>query len=152
MHSQYAAGALMKTPVTQIPLTERLWERRRASHICLCDSLQSFPQENDEKARSWKNLVCLTGTNKLQDAGCASLATQQETLFNARVAELADALDLGSSVQWTWGFESPLSHFRGTPDSPPNAHKPRTSRGFGVLWPAGGKTGRTPHAADWCRL
>ena len=27
----------------------------------------------------------------------------------ARVAELADALDLGSSGQ-PWGFESPLSH------------------------------------------
>jgi hypothetical protein len=31
------------------------------------------------------------------------------TPFRARVAELADALDLGSSGQ-PWGFESPLSH------------------------------------------
>jgi hypothetical protein len=30
-------------------------------------------------------------------------------LKTARVAELADALDLGSSGQ-PWGFESPLSH------------------------------------------
>lgn len=30
---------------------------------------------------------------------------------HARVAELADALDLGSSAQkWAWGFKSPLSH------------------------------------------
>jgi hypothetical protein len=28
----------------------------------------------------------------------------------ARVAELADALDLGSSGLRPWGFESPLSH------------------------------------------
>ena len=26
------------------------------------------------------------------------------------MAELVDVLDLGSSVQKTWGFESPLSH------------------------------------------
>ena len=31
---------------------------------------------------------------------------------HARVAELADALDLGSSGQ-PWGFESPLSHQQG---------------------------------------
>ena len=31
------------------------------------------------------------------------------TMLRARVAELADALDLGSSGQ-PWGFESPLSH------------------------------------------
>jgi hypothetical protein len=30
-------------------------------------------------------------------------------MWRARVAELADALDLGSSGQ-PWGFESPLSH------------------------------------------
>ena len=30
---------------------------------------------------------------------------------HARVAELADALDLGSSGHSPWGFESPLSHF-----------------------------------------
>ncbi len=30
----------------------------------------------------------------------------------ARVAELADALDLGSSELTSWGFESPLSHHR----------------------------------------
>lgn len=30
--------------------------------------------------------------------------------LRARVAELADALDLGSSGQ-PWGFESPLSHY-----------------------------------------
>lgn len=30
----------------------------------------------------------------------------------ARVAELADALDLGSSGLWPWGFESPPSQFR----------------------------------------
>ena len=29
----------------------------------------------------------------------------------ARVAELVDALDLGSSGLELWGFESPLSHF-----------------------------------------
>ncbi len=28
----------------------------------------------------------------------------------ARVAELVDALDLGSSGLWLWGFDSPLSH------------------------------------------
>lgn len=28
----------------------------------------------------------------------------------ARVAELVDALDLGSSGEQPWGFESPLSH------------------------------------------
>ena len=28
----------------------------------------------------------------------------------ARVAELVDALDLGSSTQKVWGFDSPLSH------------------------------------------
>ena len=30
--------------------------------------------------------------------------------IGARVAELADALDLGSSELISWGFESPLSH------------------------------------------
>jgi hypothetical protein len=59
------------------------------------------------------------------------------------------SVDLGSSVQWTWGFESPLSHFGTTP---PNAHKLRTSRGLGVLWPPGGLGNRTRHAADWCEL
>ena len=33
-----------------------------------------------------------------------------ETFEPARVAELADALDLGSSAQWAWRFESSLSH------------------------------------------
>ncbi len=31
-------------------------------------------------------------------------------LYSAKVAELVDALDLGSSVIATWGFDSPLSH------------------------------------------
>ena len=31
-------------------------------------------------------------------------------MFSARVAELVDALDLGSSAQGAWGFNSPLSH------------------------------------------
>lgn len=35
----------------------------------------------------------------------------------ARVAELADALDLGSSGQ-PWGFESPLSHHGAVLPSP----------------------------------
>jgi hypothetical protein len=35
------------------------------------------------------------------------------TRSKARVAKLADALDLGSSVPRTWGFESLLSHFTG---------------------------------------
>jgi hypothetical protein len=30
---------------------------------------------------------------------------------SAGVAELADALDLGSSVLRTWGFKSPLPYF-----------------------------------------
>ncbi len=34
-------------------------------------------------------------------------------MLNARLAELADALDLGSSGQ-PWGFESPLSHQEGS--------------------------------------
>ena len=29
----------------------------------------------------------------------------------ARVAELADALDLGSSAHKAWGFKSPLVHY-----------------------------------------
>jgi hypothetical protein len=37
------------------------------------------------------------------------------TSIPARVAELADALDLGSSGQ-PWGFESPLAHLLGCPD------------------------------------
>ncbi len=31
-------------------------------------------------------------------------------VFSARVAELVDALDLGSSAPSAWGFNSPLSH------------------------------------------
>ena len=31
-------------------------------------------------------------------------------IFLARVAEMADALDLGSSTFLVWGFDSPLSH------------------------------------------
>ena len=31
-------------------------------------------------------------------------------MFSARVAELVDALDLGSSAPSAWGFNSPLSH------------------------------------------
>jgi hypothetical protein len=31
-------------------------------------------------------------------------------MFSARVAELVDALDLGSSALRAWGFNSPLSH------------------------------------------
>ncbi len=31
---------------------------------------------------------------------------------SARVAELVDALDLGSSGFWPWEFESPLSHHK----------------------------------------
>ncbi len=38
-------------------------------------------------------------------------------LFNARVAELVDALDLGSSGPAPWEFDSPLSH-----------HLPHTNR------------------------
>lgn len=35
----------------------------------------------------------------------------RDLFLDARVAELADALDLGSSG-YPWGFESPLSHHR----------------------------------------
>ncbi len=39
-----------------------------------------------------------------------SLQTDYLLVFSARVAELVDALDLGSSVPSAWGFNSPLSH------------------------------------------
>ncbi len=35
---------------------------------------------------------------------------RQAQEHDARVAELADALDLGSSTLTVWGFDSPLSH------------------------------------------
>ena len=41
---------------------------------------------------------------------------------NARVAELVDALDLGSSGLCPWGFESPLSHQRPCRISPGIRH------------------------------
>ena len=41
----------------------------------------------------------------------------------ARVAELVDALDLGSSDDESWGFESPLSH--GTSEDSPEPSQRR---------------------------
>ena len=43
----------------------------------------------------------------------------------AKVAELAYALDLGSSPLWGWGFESPLSHQRPYGRSDPNVLRSR---------------------------
>ncbi len=39
-----------------------------------------------------------------------SAETGYQLMFSARVAELVDALDLGSSAPSAWGFNSPLSH------------------------------------------
>ena len=40
------------------------------------------------------------------------IETDYLLVFSARVAELVDALDLGSSAPSAWGFNSPLSHHK----------------------------------------
>ena len=40
----------------------------------------------------------------------------------AKVAELADAPDLGSGARWVWGFESPLSQLDNPMGKGPDAH------------------------------
>ncbi len=50
-------------------------------------------------------------TNGSQFDNASIVANQlHSSMTSARVAELADALDLGSSAHRAWGFESPLSY------------------------------------------
>jgi hypothetical protein len=43
--------------------------------------------------------------------GYVKFARLRPYVNSAKVAELVDALDLGSSARKAWGFESPLSHW-----------------------------------------
>jgi hypothetical protein len=47
--------------------------------------------------------------NPLQSP-CTRNSARKILILKAKVAELADAPDLGSGAQKAWGFKSPLSH------------------------------------------
>ena len=74
-----------------------------ARKLAPSDCRQGFRSSN---LRAYRDVAAAENVPETKNAVSDGVTAQI-----ARVAELADALDLGSSVLWTWGFESPLSHF-----------------------------------------